>query len=471
MRHLYIAMLSSLTVMLMPALRTLLLCLFVTSSQAAPVLLISIDGLHPDYVLAADRWRLQIPVLRNFVRDGSFARGVVAAVPTVTYPNHTTMVTGVAPAEHGIYSNTTFDPRNENREGWYWYAQDIRVPTLWSAADAANLPTASVNWPVTVGERHIRFLLPEYWRASTPDDVKLLRALSQPQNLQVALEKSLGQSFVDGNTESIAADETRTRFAVELLREQHPAFMAVHLIALDGIEHHRGPFVAEAFATLESLDGMIGKLSAAALAADPQTVVAIVSDHGFVATHTAVNLRTRFVTTGLIELGSTVGATTEIKSWQAQVWSGGAVAAIVLRDRNDAAVRQRVAKLLEELRSDAGNGIARILDARELAQRGAFPDAEFLVEFTPGFYFGSALRGDLLTPGTSKGTHGYLPERPEMHASFFIRGAGIVGGRDLGIVDMKQVAPTLAQLLRVSLPTAKSPALPVLTKISDTQKP
>jgi predicted AlkP superfamily pyrophosphatase or phosphodiesterase len=58
----------------------------------------------------------------------------------------------------------------------------------------------------------------------------------------------------------------------------------------------------------------------------------------------------------------------------------------------------------------------------------------------------------LLRPGVSKGTHGYLPSRPEMHAAFFIRGPNIDAGRDLGIIDMRQIAPTLAGILGLRLP-------------------
>ena len=59
------------------------------------------------------------------------------------------------------------------------------------------------------------------------------------------------------------------------------------------------------------------------------------------------------------------------------------------------------------------------------------------------------------------GTHGYLPEHPEMRASFFMAGAGIAHGRDLGVIDMRQIAPTLANVLRLSLPSADAKALPV----------
>ncbi len=56
------------------------------------------------------------------------------SIPTVTYPSHTTLVTGVWPATHGIYANTTFDPLQKNYQGWYWYTEDLRVDTLWDAA-------------------------------------------------------------------------------------------------------------------------------------------------------------------------------------------------------------------------------------------------------------------------------------------------------------------------------------------------
>ena len=392
------------------------------------------------------------------MQQGAHARGVVGVVPTVTYPSHTTLMTGVTPQEHGIISNTPFDPLNVNKEGWYWYAEDIKAKTLWEVAANAGLRTASVNWPVTVGDRHISFLLPEYWRASTGDDLKLMRQLDRPEDLMEQLEAKLGP-FVDGYVGTVESDWIRTRFAIALLREHKPQFMAVHIIALDEIEHERGPFGAPAFATLEQLDKMIGEMMDAAVAVDPSTVVAVVSDHGFIATHTSVNLRTRFVEAGLIKLKQNPSGATVIDDWQAQLWNGAASAGVVLRDPANKEVKERVAALLKSVAADKRNGIARVLDKAELQAAGGFPSADFLVEFAPGFYFGSDTQGELLRPGVSKGTHGYLPSRPEMHASFFIRGPNIEAGRDLGVIDMRQIAPTLAGILGVRLPHKTEPAL------------
>ena len=434
------------------------LCSAASAAAVPPVLLISVDGLHPAYVTEADRYGLKVPALRKLMQQGAHARGVVGVVPTVTYPSHTTLMTGVTPQEHGITSNTPFDPLNVNKEGWYWYAEDIKAKTLWEVAAKAGLRTASVNWPVTVGDRNISFLLPEYWRASTGDDLKLMRQLDRPEDLMEQLEAKLGP-FVDGYVGTVESDWIRTRFAMALLRERKPQFMAVHIIALDEIEHAHGPFIAPAFEVLEQLDKMIGELMDAAVAVDPSAVVAVVSDHGFIATHTAVNLRTRFVEAGLIKLKQNPSGATVIDDWQAQLWSGAASAGVVLRDPADKEVKGRVEALLKSLAAESRNGIARVLDKAALQAVGAFPTADFAIEFAPGFYFGNEIQGEMLRPAVSKGTHGYLPARPQMHASFFIRGSNIEAGRGLGVIDMRQIAPTLAGILGVRLPHKTEPAL------------
>jgi predicted AlkP superfamily pyrophosphatase or phosphodiesterase len=141
---------------------------------AGPAVMISIDGLRPDYVTQADRHGLKIPTLRRFLALGSYAEGVVGVVPTVTFPSHTTLVTGVWPTEHGIYSNRKFDPSNTIFDEWYWYASEIKTPTLWEAVSKTGKVTASVAWPVTVDAKWVKYAIPEFWRAKMPENVKLL---------------------------------------------------------------------------------------------------------------------------------------------------------------------------------------------------------------------------------------------------------------------------------------------------------
>src|SRR5262249_11171028 len=115
------------------------------------VVMVSVDGLMPDYYRKADALGLKVPTLRRMMKDGAWASGVVGVLPTVTYPSHTTLITGVLPRVHGITGNRIFDPLERANGAWFWFASDVRVPSLVSAARARWLKTASVSWPVSVG--------------------------------------------------------------------------------------------------------------------------------------------------------------------------------------------------------------------------------------------------------------------------------------------------------------------------------
>jgi predicted AlkP superfamily pyrophosphatase or phosphodiesterase len=417
--------------------------------DGSPLLVvISIDGLRPDYITAADEHGAKVPNLRRFLKEGAYADGVEGVVPTVTYPSHTTLMTGVWPAKHGILANTTFDPLQKNYQGWYWYAEDIRVPTLWDAAAKAGRTTASVQWPVTVGA-HINWNIPEFWRANTEDDAKLLRAVSTPGLLAEA-QGEIG-AYSGGVDTTVEADKNRGRYAAWILEKKHPRLLTLHLIALDHIEHETGPFSAESVAVLEGLDAVIGSVREAAERQAPgHAYVAVVSDHGFARTDAQLNLFPAFRDAKLF----TVDDKGKITDWKAMPWVTGGSAAIVLKDPSDPEILTEVHGLLAKLREDPANGIDSVLDGDELHKRGGYPTASFFVSLKPGWRTGYALDGPVLTKTKLGGTHGELPDVPDLQAAFFLVGPGVPAGRDLGLIDMRDIAPTLAHEAGLSLPTA-----------------
>jgi predicted AlkP superfamily pyrophosphatase or phosphodiesterase len=417
------------------------------TAQAAPVLMVSIDGLRPGDVLDADARGLKVPTLRGLVASGVHATGVRNALPTVTYPNHTTLITGVWPARHGIPGNQTFDPLQQNFSGWYWYTRDIKVRTLWDAVHESGATVASLSWPVSVGASSIDYNVPEYWRAHNADDIKLVRALSTPDLIDL-LEKNTGLTLAEADGETVEVDVGRTKFAAALIAAKHPQFTTVHLRGLDHIEHGFGPGSAEAKAALETLDGAVGTLIAAAKKAEPGLVVAVVSDHGFAPVEHDVNLIGPFVQAGLI----TLDGAGKVKSWEAEPW-GGASVPVTLAHPGDAAVKTKVAALLKDLAAKPELGIARVADASQIAQMGGTPLASFWLDFKPGYEMGQDPAAPPVGPGSVKGTHGYFPEHPEMRATFILSGPGIAK-KNLGEIDMRDIAPTLAKILKVSLPGA-----------------
>ena len=435
---------------------SLLGALLPAAALAEPVLLISIDGLRPGDVLEADKRGLSIPHLRRFVKEGAYASGVTGVLPTLTYPSHTTLITGVSPARHGIVANNSFDPLQINQGGWYWYAPDIKVTTLWEGAAKAGLSTGNVHWPVSVAASGVTWNLPQIWRTGHGDDAKLLDALATP-GLKGELEKATGEPYAMGIDESLSGDENRGRFAAALIAMHKPDFLTVYLTALDHEQHLKGPDTPEAKAVLEKIDAIVGQLIAAERKAHPDAVVALVSDHGFEATQTAINLFRPFIDEGLM----TLGPDGKIASWLAMPWISGGSAAIMLATPEDQALAARVKALLDQLAADPRNGIDRVADRQAIAQNGGNPQAAFYVNLKPGFVT-DIFRGataPMISPAPVKGMHGYFPGPANLQSSFMLLGKGVPAGKKLGSVDMRAIAPTLAAIMGFPLPAAEQPPL------------
>jgi predicted AlkP superfamily pyrophosphatase or phosphodiesterase len=404
--------------------------------------------------------------LRRILHDGAHASGVRGVLPTVTYASHTTLLTGVWPARHHIYSNVVFDPLGKNMEGWYWYSEDIAVPTIWEVAAKSGVPVGSVGWPVSVGAPGVRYLIPEFWRTQkTEDDFKLLRATSTP-GLLAEIEAKAGPYVIDPDV-TIPGDVARTRYACAILREKRTRLTTVHLVSLDHIEHASGPFSPEANEAVEQLDARVAELQAAARASFPGAVTCIVSDHGFALTDHSLNLMAAFVEEGLIKVEEAGGANARrrVVDWKAFPKVDGGSAAILLKDPNDEATRAKVDQLLHRLASNPANGIAQVLDRKEIASYGGRPDAAFWVDMQTNFSAINA-EGALVRAKKPGGTHGFPPSHPEMLAAFLIAGPGVREGLDLGQIDMRSIAPTVVEYLGASLPSADLKALPVFAGAS-----
>ncbi len=426
-----------------------LIGLIASHAAAAPVLMISIDGLRPADITQAEARGLKIPTLRGLAQGGAYATAVRGVLPTLTYPSHTTLITGVWPARHGIASNLTFDPYVKNQTGWYWYAEDIKVPTLWDAAHEAKLKVANVHWPVSVGARAIDLNLPQLWRTGTEDDRKLNRALAT-RGLTDRLEAALGP-YAQGIDESVEGDEIRARFAEKLMAEDAPGFATVYLTGLDHVQHEHGPDTAEAHAALERIDAAVGRLVGAARKAQPGLVVVIVSDHGFAPVSHDVNLIAPFVQAGLIHIDL---AKREITSWEAEPWFAGGAAEVKLAHPEDKAVRARVEALLDKLKANPDLGIDEVMGEDRIAKLGGATDYQYFIGFKLGYEMGKDPMASAVGPSPVKGMHGYAPTFPEMRATFVVNGPGLPVHGALGEIDMRDIAPTVAGLLGTRLPTA-----------------
>jgi hypothetical protein len=233
--------------------------------------------------------------------------------------------------------------------------------------------------------------------------------------------------------------------------------VTLHLISLDHTEHTTGPFSAESLAALERLDAVVGTLRTAAETAAPgRAYVAIVSDHGFGATTMQLNLNVELRAAGLI----TVGAQNKVTGWKAMGWTAGGCIAVMLKDEADSASRAQVRAILDRLAADPAHGIDRVLDGATARDRGGFPNAAFVVGLRTDWTAGSTVTGSVVSKAPVAGMHGQLPDLPDLRASFFLVGPNVPAGRSLGLIDMRDIATTLARRLDLALPTDGKVLLP-----------
>jgi len=417
------------------------------AQRAEHVVLVSIDGLRPELYLDPPAHGMRLATLQGMMARGSFAERVVGVYPSVTYPSHTTMVTGVRPSRHGIVSNVLFDPRGLFRL-WYWQASGIRVRTLWDAVKASGRTSAAVSWPVTVGAP-IDFNLPEYEKpGSSAPPREVLAEVARPE-LLAELEKELGPltpERLDGEPrESLTFDA-----ASFLFRKYRPRLLLLHVYYTDSMEHDHGrehPAVSAAFeGTDRKLGGLLSVIQATGLT--ERTLVVVTGDHGFADNHSTINPNVAFREAGLLR----VGADGSVSDWQAMAWPSGGSAAVMARDPRGAEAAE---KLVERLLAGPLGSAMRKVSRSELDRLGAMADALFALEAADGYHFDSELTGPLLAPSSSRGYHGYLPTWEKMATGFLMVGPGVRAGVRVPIMQQIDVAPTIAALAGWELPEAE----------------
>jgi predicted AlkP superfamily pyrophosphatase or phosphodiesterase len=419
------------------------------SSTARPVqhvIVISIDGMKPESYTEPDAHGLKIPTLREIVRNGTSSDGVQPVMPTVTYPSHTTMVTGMNPGTHGIVANPAWDPFGQNYNGYRWYEEDIRVPTLWQLAHQKGLRTALIHWPVTVGAQ-ADINVPEYWRANIPEDLKLLRALSTRGILDEVSKEY--PDFAAGITPPAQTDAAFTDIACYAIKKSQPNLMLLHLAVVDREEHQHGPFSPEANTATETADAQVARVIAEAKKDGiwDSTVLVVLSDHGFVPISQAIRPGVLLRDHGLI----TLNEKDRITAWKASLITDGGSAYIYVNDRNDDATRRALIDIFKPLAGAQGSGISRVAGHDEIVAMGGDPDAFLALEAVEGTVITGEYTGKFTEPSKLGGTHGYFPDRPEMRSSLIFYGPSIAAAH-IENARMIDVGPTIAALLRIDIP-------------------
>jgi predicted AlkP superfamily pyrophosphatase or phosphodiesterase len=432
-------------------------------SEAKRALIISLDGLDGRYLSEPDKYNLRIPTLRRLMREGISSQRVISVYPTVTYPNHTTMVTGAYPARHGIFGNDLFEPpdQKQTRSG-LWFARDIKAQTLWDAAKAKGLIVGLVSWPVAGGAGD--FNVPEIWQPGGTFEQTLARMSENARPRGLIEEIAARDPALYRNATKDEQDDMRTRFAEYILREKKPNVMLVHLYDLDHFQHDFGPFTPESLQMLEKTDAYLARLLKAAEQAGTlnDTTIFITSDHGFLPTRKQLHPGVLLARAGLVrateEKNLEGRPQTTITEWRAAPYVTGGACAIYLRDEKDEETLHKLRRIFDPA-ANPGNGILRVIEQSELRRLNSNTRAALMLEAAEGYTFGGNFTGEYITDTRTRGMHGYLPTRPDYRTSFIASGAGVKRRGNFGEIQMTQVGATIARVLGIRLRDAQGEVL------------
>lgn len=414
------------------------------------VVVISLDAfgaesLHDPYLPA--------PTLHWLMKNGSYAVSMQPINPTVTWPNHTAMVTGVDASLHHVLANGLIvDQRTDAQphiDADAPKSQLVAVPTVYDLAHKAGMTTAEVDWVAITKADTID------WRfAERPDPDG---AIERDLIADGVVTRDDLQHF--GHPSQAWRDRIYTRAAVDIIAKHHPDLLLVHLLALDGIEHKTGFGNDSGRNTIAFLDDRVQEIMNAVRSAGDfdRTAFIVVSDHGQQSVFKHLHGNVLLQQAGLQKPGTDL-------EHETFCLSEGGLAYIYQKNATDAS-RAALKQIF------AGKpGVVDVLLPGDAAKAG-FPTPQQsdqgpdLVLFAAnGYQFNPEPSDEFVTAAKESGAHGYSNTEPKMQAIFIAFGAGFKSSGQIPAFINRDVAPTIAHLLGVGLPHVQGVPLTQILK-------
>lgn len=415
------------------------------------VIVISLDG-FPAYAL--DDPRLPVPTLRRLAREGVSATSMRPVNPTVTWPNHTAIVTGVDASEHQVLFNGLLTRPSgglqPSIEPWRDKQLMVHARTIYDLAFEAGFTTAQVDWVAIYGAKTITWKFPEL-----PDpNGSIERELIADGTVTAEQLRTFE------NSSQAWQDEIWTDAAVKILEKHRPNLLLFHLLGLDDANHEYGPMSAASFTAMALLDNHVNQIVDAIEGAGLKrsTTLIIVSDHGFRTIRHKIHPNVLLRENGILKQAAGKG-----DPW---VMSAGGMA-MVYRTNPDSK-----GNFVTQLRTlfTGAEGIDEVFGVSDFPSLGIpIPAAsdqapDLVLAAKPDYVFANESEGAYCTPATEAGTHGYLNTDPKMQAIFIAWGSGVPKGVRLDSISNLDVAPTIAALLGLEMKPVKGHAIEAISK-------
>lgn len=392
-----------------------------------------------------------LPNFGSFLKEAALCPHVNSTCPSITYPAHTSIVTGRMPKNHGIINNTKMQPGREKAD-WVYQRKYIKVPTLYDAAKRKGKSTAALLWPV-VGRSGMDYYVPEVMVTRRWQTQVLVNAVNGPVRYQLELNRRFGR-LRDGIRQP-ALDHFIQACALYTIRKYNPDLFFLHLTDVDTNRHIYGVHHPKVTEALRRHDDRLGEIMTALSESGDMndTSVVILGDHYQKDVHKIAFLNHALWKEGLLTVKNG-----RLKQWRAisKTCDGSCYLYLKDGDRADRGLGIRVRALMERLMEQGSYGIRRIFSAEEAAALGADPACFLMLEAKEGWYFLDGWEQPVRAVQDEKrqkmrGTHGYLPQGEDYQTFFAAKGCGVKNGLAEREIALWDEGATLAALMGLDL--------------------
>jgi len=410
-----------------------------------------------------------LPHFKAFFEKGALCEHVKSVYPSITYPAHTSIITGRKPANHGVINNTKLQP---DRDGADWICQRkyIKSTTLYDEAMKMGKKVAALLWPV-VGQSKIPYSVPEIMVTRKWQNQILVNALNGPLFYQLDLNRRFGH-LRDGIRQP-ALDNFTHASALYTIRKYNPDLFLLHFTDADTNRHIYGVDHQKAQDAIRRHDERLGELlEALAETGDMEkTTVVLLGDHYQKDAEHIVYLNEVLRKEGLLEYlpqaqKERTGATGDhrrpgdsgIRKWKAVTKTCDGSCYVYLEGGESApeALKEQVRSLFDTLAARPEYGIAKVFSQNEAAELGADPACFLMLEAAEGYVFLDGCGQEFKEVKDEKkhtmhGTHGYLPDADGYGTFFAACGCGISPGMIARTIELWDEGVTLAKLMGLDL--------------------
>lgn len=412
------------------------------------------------------------PNFRKLFAHAAKVGKVRTVYPSLTYPAHTSIITGCRPGKHGVFDNNRVGIKEQHDEDWNIDAENIRTDDIFRAAKRAGKSTAGVYWPVTVRHPQIDWLIGEYFSKWTPGieaEEMFQRLDTKPEMMEIIRKNMYRFPKPAGAGEELSKKNTADHFlmgcACDVIRRYQPDLLMIHNCYPDSTRHRYGAFSEKMTDCLDFTDLWLGDLIDAMEETGiyQQTNFVLLSDHGQMDFSRRLRLNTKFVRDGMI----TLAEDGSVADWKLFMKSTGMSAYIYLKDQS---FFENGYAYLKDLAAEGVWGFEKIRTKAETeAEYGLSGDFDFMVETDGYTTFADPWHEPICNPidftnyRLGKATHGYEPEKGPQPV--FVA-AGPDFREDAYIPDAMiwDEGPTFAKLLGTELSEAEGRPLTELLR-------